>query len=231
MTVSHNVQGICFYWIIMALSDRKRRQFEQREREILDVALELFSQADWESVTIEKIARAADIGKGTIYKHFSSKDEILFRLTMQFENGLFSHLTSDYEIVDDDLLRYMRSIIQGALQYHQHHKQYRYVVEYVHCAAFKERIDHSWFEVMDSLNKRYEEWFGPMLHEAMNRGIITKRSFRDVYIGFYTSLQGSVNMIWAEKDWMMAQPSEHLITIITDFIMAGIIGNPKAQNQ
>lgn len=34
---------------------------------------------DWQTVTIEQIAERAEIGKGTIYKHFKTKDEILYR--------------------------------------------------------------------------------------------------------------------------------------------------------
>jgi len=64
----------------VARIDRQKREFPRRELEILDVALELCSSADFESVTIEQIARGGDVGKGTVYKHFAGKDELLFRL-------------------------------------------------------------------------------------------------------------------------------------------------------
>ncbi|HJU65282.1 MAG TPA: TetR/AcrR family transcriptional regulator, partial [Gemmatimonadaceae bacterium] len=64
----------------------------RREQEILQAALELFRGSEWESVTIEQIAQAAEVGKGTIYKHFASKDEIYARLATYFHERLLAEL-------------------------------------------------------------------------------------------------------------------------------------------
>ncbi len=69
----------------MSIQDRKAREFERRGQEILDAALRLFKADAWESVTVEQIAQQAEVGKGTIYKHFASKDEIYARLAIQFQ--------------------------------------------------------------------------------------------------------------------------------------------------
>jgi AcrR family transcriptional regulator len=66
--------------------------FIQRESDILAAAVRLFEIDDWQSVTIEQIARAVDIGKGTIYKHFASKDELLARLALDFQRSLLDEL-------------------------------------------------------------------------------------------------------------------------------------------
>ena len=60
--------------------DRKKREFQRREQEILDVTEHMLSGTDGESVTVEKIAMAVGIGKGTIYKHFRTKHEIISKL-------------------------------------------------------------------------------------------------------------------------------------------------------
>ena len=75
-----------------------------------------------------RIAERAEIGKGTIYKHFSSKDELLFRLTLRFYSGLLDELKA----IDTgaDAADAFRSVIHRALTYHAEHREYRYVVEY-----------------------------------------------------------------------------------------------------
>jgi AcrR family transcriptional regulator len=60
----------------MGIANRKEREFKRREEDILQAAYDLFSEKGIESVTIEMIAEKAEVGKGTIYKHFSSKNEI-----------------------------------------------------------------------------------------------------------------------------------------------------------
>ncbi|MFH7445062.1 helix-turn-helix domain-containing protein, partial [Pseudomonas syringae pv. tagetis] len=47
---------------------RKVREFRRREQEILDTALKLYLEQGEDSVTVEMIADAVVIGKGTIYK-------------------------------------------------------------------------------------------------------------------------------------------------------------------
>ena len=67
---------------------RKVREFRRREQEILDTALKLFLDLGEDSVTVEMIADAVGIGKGTIYKHFKSKAEIYLRLMLDYERDL-----------------------------------------------------------------------------------------------------------------------------------------------
>ena len=66
----------------MAKSERKQREFERREQEIIDAAHALFREQDYTAVTIEQIADQAGVGKGTIYKHFQSKEEICARIVI-----------------------------------------------------------------------------------------------------------------------------------------------------
>src|ERR1044071_1289456 len=68
----------------MGIAERKEREFKRREREILQAALRLFDGDDWQLVTIERIAQEAEIGKGTVYLHFPSKEDIYGRLALDF---------------------------------------------------------------------------------------------------------------------------------------------------
>jgi len=55
---------------------RSRRSAELRER-IFRAALELFAQKSFAQTTVEDITTAADVGKGTFFNYFPSKDHIL----------------------------------------------------------------------------------------------------------------------------------------------------------
>ncbi len=60
----------------MGIADRKAREFKRREEDIIQAAFDLFAEHGIEFVTIDMIAEEAEVGKGTIYKHFSSKNDI-----------------------------------------------------------------------------------------------------------------------------------------------------------
>ncbi len=57
-------------------SRRQRRSAELRER-LFRAALELFAQKGFAETTVEDITEAADVGKGTFFNYFPSKDHIL----------------------------------------------------------------------------------------------------------------------------------------------------------
>ena len=53
---------------------------ELREKQIKEAALKLFSEKGFHNTTITQIATAADLGKGTIYWYWKSKEELAFSL-------------------------------------------------------------------------------------------------------------------------------------------------------
>ena len=69
-------------------ASQKAQEFRRREEDILERAQELFIAHGEEKVTVEMIADAVGIGKGTIYKHFETKDEIYLRLMIRYESEL-----------------------------------------------------------------------------------------------------------------------------------------------
>jgi len=64
------------------LPRRERLNLQQRD-EILKVALDLFSEKSYPNVSMQEIAREAEFGMGTIYKFFSSKEDLYRSLILQ----------------------------------------------------------------------------------------------------------------------------------------------------
>ena len=63
---------------------RERRTAETRER-LFRAALDLFAKKGFAETTVEDITEAADVGKGTFFNYFPSKDHILLAFgEMQF---------------------------------------------------------------------------------------------------------------------------------------------------
>lgn len=64
---------------------RRERSKTELHARILNAALDLFSKRGIESVTVDEIAAAADVGKGTIYNYFQTKEEIIVAFMAKFE--------------------------------------------------------------------------------------------------------------------------------------------------
>ena len=67
----------------MATSARKQREIEQREALILDVARKMLLEVGYIGLNMDRIAEATEYSKGTIYQHFSCKEDVLVALCHQ----------------------------------------------------------------------------------------------------------------------------------------------------
>ncbi|MEJ2609565.1 MAG: TetR/AcrR family transcriptional regulator [Candidatus Thiodiazotropha sp.] len=202
---------------------RKQRAFVRREEDILDVALELFSGPGWESVSMDQIAKMAEVGKGTLYNHFDSKDELLFKLMLRFYEGLLFQLKKE-TFNTNEILICFETIFNLAFRYHLAHRKYRYVVEYCNRIDFKERAEEVWRASFLELDKAFSDWGDPLLQSAMEQGLISKRPLNHINIGMYACFNGAVGMLWAGSDWCLYGDEEEIIESVTAFMMAGLVG-------
>lgn len=65
-------------------SRRERKKRETRAR-IVDAATRLFVAHGFDAPTVDDIAEAADVAKGTIYNYFDTKEALLFELLIELE--------------------------------------------------------------------------------------------------------------------------------------------------
>ena len=66
----------------MGLEERRKREKENRKNAILKAARKLFFEKGFEPVTVESIARKAELSKGSIYLYFNSKEEIYTQILL-----------------------------------------------------------------------------------------------------------------------------------------------------
>jgi AcrR family transcriptional regulator len=86
-----------------ALDQARRRRVvkapDERRREILEAATELFGKAGFEATTVNAIARKAGVAAGTVYLYYPSKEAILTALEEDFEAGLLDRFGEIAEAV------------------------------------------------------------------------------------------------------------------------------------
>ena len=76
----------------MAKLSRKERELQEREARILGVAREMLVNSGYLGLSMDAIAATLEYSKGTIYNHFSCKEEIIIALaveTMNKRTGMF----------------------------------------------------------------------------------------------------------------------------------------------
>lgn len=61
----------------MEQQTRRERKKEETRQKLLDVSFRLFVEQGYDNTTVDQITERADIGKGTFYNYFPSKEAIL----------------------------------------------------------------------------------------------------------------------------------------------------------
>ncbi len=75
-----------------ATQARRAREQAARKQAILDAARELFIRQGIAATTMDDIAAACELAKGTLYKYFTSKDDVAFELLLEATDELVASL-------------------------------------------------------------------------------------------------------------------------------------------
>lgn len=72
----------------MSKTDRKQKDIENRRNEILDAVERIYEIGNFESVTMDDIAKEAEFTKQTLYAYFKGKEEIMASIYIRAANNI-----------------------------------------------------------------------------------------------------------------------------------------------
>ena len=82
---------------------RKEREYRRHRQEILEAALELFSQNGFHNVSMNEIAQKAEFAVGTMYKFFENKEDLYKALVLEQADKFHRTLTAAIEGPGDEI--------------------------------------------------------------------------------------------------------------------------------
>jgi AcrR family transcriptional regulator len=207
----------------MGVRDRKAREFRRREEDLLQAALALSNRDDWQSVTIEQIARKAEIGKGTVYKHFATKDEIYARLALDFHGLVLRRL----EAIAPSLppLDGLREVVRVYWEVYGANAQYQRVVEYCQRPDFQRTLSADLRRAMQAV----DAGFAGVIHGIARKGVAARllpnRPLPLMLFGAQAALTGALKLLWIG---CLSGPREPYLEELSAFILAGLTRPPPS---
>jgi AcrR family transcriptional regulator len=103
---------------------RRERAKATCRAQIIDAAIRLFGERNIDAVTVDEIAAAADVGKGTIYNYFRTKEDIVVAFMADFERKVHAELR-DLDTADRPLAETLTEFIR--LQFQMKAPHHRFV--------------------------------------------------------------------------------------------------------
>jgi len=205
---------------------RKQREFARREQEILAAAISLFEDPHWETVTVEQISKKAEIGKGTVYKHFSSKDDIYANISTGFMRRILAAYRVDEqrpEVIDS-----LKEIISTSFDMFLSHPAEARVSFYCKRGDFRERLTPELRTEFEMLDDQFTSYVGMILNKGIDQGLFPDMPVEHLMMGLEATFDGAVGTIWnGDIDCPHVEDQETYIRLISEFMLAGLVGLKK----
>lgn len=157
---------------------RNPELLERRREEILDTAARIFARLGFPGTDVQLVADALDVGKGTIYRYFPSKEELFLASVDRGMLRLRAEIDASIVDITDPLQRVERAI-RTYLSFFKNHPEF---VELMiqERAEFRDRKKSTYFEHRDKdecggKNSEWSKLFAVLMAEGRVRDIPVNR--------------------------------------------------------
>lgn len=113
----------------MGLSDRRLREKLKRRKQILDAARALLFEKGLKATSISQIAKLAELGVGTIYFYYRSKEEIFAELQEEGLELLYTKIRQSHREDDPPAVK-LKNTALALLQFSEGSKDYYDIINY-----------------------------------------------------------------------------------------------------
>jgi AcrR family transcriptional regulator len=112
---------------MIAKTTLSKKQTDKQQR-VVETAIRLFAEKGYANTSTSEIAREAGVAEGTIFRHFSTKDNLLLSVLLPFikesipsmaENVFNTVLTEDMACFED----FLRAILKDRIQFIHENKE------------------------------------------------------------------------------------------------------------
>ncbi|MCP4022365.1 MAG: TetR/AcrR family transcriptional regulator [Desulfobacteraceae bacterium] len=172
------------------MGTRERRAMEKqlRQNQILDAARNLLFSSGIDNISMNKIAKHAELGIGTIYFYFKSKHEIFIALQMEGVALLYSRLETIHKkkIRSDEKLRL---IGRSFYQFCEDHNDYYDIINYF-LSSPKIFFEPELKTKVDMSGKKITALIEEVVCQGIKENIFEKEDAGKFAILFFGSLYG-----------------------------------------
>jgi AcrR family transcriptional regulator len=187
MTQSGNPNGQ-----VRGTVSRRERERAQRRDDILRAAREVFFQRGFHTVTVDDIAAAAEVGKGTVYLYFDTKETILAHLLLEGLDMLVAELEAAYAADRRLAARTrLRRMAEAYLKFFQQNPEYYRLLMAFDRGQFQTTmIDLSVYQEVHARSLDGIEWLERAVKQAQAEGLITVGNPREAAGVLWAGLNG-----------------------------------------
>jgi len=158
---------------------------EQKKKDIALGAKTLILEEGINNITISQIAKAANIGKGTVYEYFKNKDEIVFELVevLMLEHNLIKESNLAKLTTTREKIKHFFSFF-----YVDEDRELREIYKQFTAIALTSK-NEAMVDFQTECYNLYAHWMETIVEEGINKGEL-KSEAKELIMGIFAFAQG-----------------------------------------
>lgn len=178
----------------MYSADKRRVNEQKNKAKIMEAAIQLFQEYGYENVTVDQIVKAAGFSKGTFYKLFFSKDDIVVSYMEQW-NDLYAKYYEEH-LADSahDPLEKLRLLLQYMLEISTKGGQ-----ELERITISSSMRDQVMAEKISKSGAPITSILQQLLTDGIAQGCVSQQFSVDALVDMLYMLLDGINLKWAKQ--------------------------------
>lgn len=204
----------------MGLKERREREKEARKRQILTAARRLLFKKGIQSTSINQIARTAELGVGTIYFYYQSKEEIFYSLQEEGLDILFDQIDAIGQ-TDASPEEKLRATGAAYLRFSSDHRNYFDIINYflatpsvILGAELKQRIDRKGSRILKLIDG--------FVREGISGGTFRPVDSKKTAVMFWGALHGLTQFKKLQDTVLEGEDHQHIYNYAVDQLIDGL---------
>jgi TetR/AcrR family transcriptional regulator len=155
----------------MGIIERKEREKEHRKEEILDAAKKVFFEKDLATATVDDIAEAAELSKGTLYLYYKSKEDMYLGVMMRGMGELFT----EFERIELSTASTVKKLIElGSIykEYFIEHRKFFRMIHFLQAPQFHKQVSEEMKQNCDLEGQRLWNVINSILQNGVKEGVL-----------------------------------------------------------
>ncbi len=152
----------------MGIQERKEREKEHRREEILNAAQRVFFEKGLQTATVDEIAEAAELSKGTLYLYYKSKEDLYLAVMMrgmEILYNMFNRIASSQEPTVVKIV----NMAEAYYEFFQKHRNYFRMFYFFQNPQFHKQVSEEMMQSCSTENQRVWKVVGSVVQRGIDQ--------------------------------------------------------------
>ena len=185
----------------MGIQERKEREKEQRIEEILDAAQKVFFEKGLLVATMDEIAEAAELSKGTLYIYYKSKEDLYMAVMMRGSRVLYDKMKDAIASASTSLER-IRSLGNAYMEFFKTSPNYFRMIHFSQLPHFHKQVSDEMRESCSVEHRKIWEMVIGLFQTAIEEKLI-RPDFNPAELAIILWSSGTALMLRIDNEYQV----------------------------